>query len=123
MKFALAILILFCAVLQAAQPVIPIEKYTLKNGMRVILSRDNAVPVITLYMIYDVGARAEEKGRTGFAHLFEHMMFEGSANAPKGVLNKTIESNGGVFNGSTHPDFTDYYEVLPSNKLATALWL
>ena len=68
---------------------IPIEKYTLKNGMRVILSRDNAVPVVTVYMIYDVGARAEEKGRTGFAHLFEHMMFEGSANAPKGTHFKT----------------------------------
>jgi zinc protease len=102
---------------------IPVEAYKLKNGLRVILSRDNAVPVVTVYMIYDVGARSEEKGRTGFAHLFEHMMFEGSANAPKGVHNKTIESNGGVFNGSTHPDFTDYYEVLPSNKLATALWL
>jgi len=102
---------------------IPVEAYKLKNGLRVVLSRDNAVPVITVYMIYDVGARSEEKGRTGFAHLFEHMMFEGSANAPKGMHNKIVESNGGVFNGSTHPDFTDYYEVLPSNKLATALWL
>lgn len=102
---------------------IPVESYKLKNGLRVILSRDNAVPVITVYMIYDVGSRSEEKGRTGFAHLFEHMMFEGSANAPKGTHNKAVESNGGVFNGSTHPDFTDYYEVLPSNKLATALWL
>src|SRR5579864_8483967 len=74
-------------------------------------------------MIYDVGARSEEKGRTGFAHLFEHMMFEGSANAPKGVYNVIVESNGSTENGSTHPDFTDYYEVLPSNKLATALWL
>jgi predicted Zn-dependent peptidase len=73
--------------------------------------------------MYNVGARSEEKGRTGFAHLFEHMMFEGSANAPKGVHFATIESNGGVMNGSTHPDFTDYFEVLPSNKLATALWL
>jgi len=123
MKFAFLFLILFCAVLQAAQPVIPIEKYTLKNGMRVILSRDNAVPVITLYMIYDVGARAEEKGRTGFAHLFEHMMFEGSANVPKGMHFKLVESNGGTLNGSTHPDYTDYFEVLPSNKLAVGLWL
>src|ERR1700684_3499813 len=102
---------------------IPFEKYKLQNGMRVVLSRDTAVPVIALYMIYDVGARSEEKGRTGFAHLFEHMMFEGSANAPKGVQDTMVESNGGVENGSTHPDFTDYYEVLPSNKLATALWL
>ncbi len=123
MKLAFLFLILFCAVVQAAQPVIPIEKYTLKNGMRVILSRDNAVPVITLYMIYDVGARVEEKGRTGFAHLFEHMMFEGSANVPKGMHFKLVESNGGTLNGSTHPDYTDYFEVLPSNKLAVGLWL
>jgi zinc protease len=123
MKFAFALLILFCAVLQAAQPVIPIDKYTLKNGMRVILSRDNAVPVVTIYMIYDVGARVEQKGRTGFAHLFEHMMFEGSANVPKGMHFKTVESNGGTLNGSTHPDYTDYFEVLPSNKLAVGLWL
>ena len=107
----------------AADVTIPIEKYQLKNGLRVILSKDNAVPVVSVYMIYNVGARAEEKGRTGFAHLFEHMMFEGSANAPKGTHFATVESNGGTLNGSTHPDFTDYYEVLPSNKLATALWL
>ncbi|HTS26480.1 MAG TPA: pitrilysin family protein [Bryobacteraceae bacterium] len=108
---------------RSAEVTIPIEKYQLKNGLRVILSKDNAVPVVTVYMIYDVGARSEEKGRTGFAHLFEHMMFEGSANVPKGAHFAAVESNGGTLNGSTHPDFTDYYEILPSNKLATALWL
>src|ERR1700716_4768236 len=82
---------------------IPFEKYTLKNGMRVILSQDNSVPVVSVYMLYNVGARSEEKGRTGFAHLFEHMMFEGSANAPKGMHDKVVESNGGTQNGSTHP--------------------
>jgi len=123
MRYIFVILILVCAVLQAAQPVIPIERYTLKNGMRVILSRDNAVPVVTIYLIFDVGARAEEKGRTGFAHLFEHMMFEGSAHAPKGTHFKLVESNGGTLNGSTHPDYTDYFEVLPANKLAVGLWL
>src|SRR5512135_113154 len=102
---------------------IPFEKFKLNNGMRVILSRDNAVPVVSVYLIYGVGARSEEKGRTGFAHLFEHMMFEGSANAPKGRHFKLVESNGGNLNGSTHPDFTDYFEVLPSNKLAVGLWL
>ncbi len=122
-------LIACCFLLASAFPArsagiaIPIETYKLKNGLRVILSKDNAVPVVTVYMIYDVGSRAEEKGRTGFAHLFEHMMFEGSANAPKGVHFATVESNGGTLNGSTHPDFTDYFEVLPSNKLASALWL
>jgi predicted Zn-dependent peptidase len=108
---------------RSAEVTVPIEKYTLKNGLRVILSKDNAVPVVSVYMIYDVGARSEEKGRTGFAHLFEHMMFEGSANVPKGMHFATVEGNGGSLNGSTHPDFTDYFEVLPSNKLATALWL
>jgi zinc protease len=102
---------------------IPIEKYQLKNGMRVILSQDNSAPVVAVYVIYDVGARAEEKGRSGFAHLFEHMMFQGSTNAPKGLHFKTVEANGGYLNGSTHPDFTDYFEVLPSNKLAVGLWL
>src|SRR5579883_3375185 len=111
----------FC--LCAADINIPVERYSLPNGLRVVLSRDTAVPVVTVYMLYDVGARSEEKGRTGFAHLFEHMMFEGSANAPKGVHMSTVESNGGVLNGSTHPDFTDYYDVLPANKLSTALWL
>ncbi len=109
--------------LESAELNIPIEKYKLKNGMRVILSTDNSVPVVTVYMIYGVGARAEEKGRTGFAHLFEHMMFQGSENAPKGVHFRTVESNGGSLNGSTHPDYTDYFEVLPSNKLGVGLWL
>ena len=108
---------------QGADMKIPFEKYKLKNGMRVILSQDNSVPVVTVYMLYDVGARSEEKGRTGFAHLFEHMMFQGSKNAPKGTHFQTVEANGGSLNGSTHPDFTDYFEVLPSNKLAVGLWL
>src|SRR6266566_1976093 len=120
---ACGLLVLGAFPAMAADVTIPIEQYQLKNGLRVILSKDNAVPVVTVYLIYNVGARSEEKGRTGFAHLFEHMMFEGSANAPKGVHFATVESNGGTMNGSTHPDFTDYYEVLPSNKLATALWL
>ena len=118
-----SLLICGAFVARAAEVTIPIEKYQLKNGLRVILSKDNAVPVVAVYMIYDVGARSEDKGRTGFAHLFEHMMFEGSANAPKGTHFATVESNGGTLNGSTHPDFTDYFEILPSNKLATALWL
>jgi zinc protease len=108
---------------RSADLTIPVESYKLSNGLRVILSKDNAVPVVTVYMIYDVGSRAEEKGHTGFAHLFEHMMFEGSKNVPKGMHFATVESNGGTMNGSTHPDFTDYFEILPSNKLATGLWL
>ncbi|HUI76389.1 MAG TPA: pitrilysin family protein [Bryobacteraceae bacterium] len=118
-------LLFVCAIFFArgADFTIPVESSKLANGLRVILSKDNAVPVVTVYMIYDVGARSEEMGRTGFAHLFEHMMFEGSKNVPKGMHFATVESNGGTLNGSTHPDFTDYFDLLPSNKLATALWL
>ncbi|MBV8811008.1 MAG: insulinase family protein [Acidobacteriaceae bacterium] len=102
---------------------IPIEKYKLDNGLRVILSQDNTLPVVAVYIVYDVGSRSEEHGRTGFAHLFEHMMFEGSANVKKGEHMRYVESNGGSFNGSTHPDYTNYFETMPSNKLAVALWL
>ena len=121
MRLVAAALCVFA--LQAAEFRISFDKYTLKNGMRVILSEDRSVPVVAVYLLYGVGARSEEKGRTGFAHLFEHMMFQGSGNAPKGVHFKTVEANGGALNGSTHPDFTDYYEILPSNKLPVALWL
>jgi len=123
-KLAVCLLLIFemCAA-RGADFTIPVESYKLANGLRVILSKDNAVPVVSVYMIYDVGSRAEEKGHTGFAHLFEHMMFEGSKNVAKGMHFATVESNGGTMNGSTHPDFTDYFEILPSNKLATALWL
>src|SRR5690242_3502348 len=125
MKFPLCFLLAAALASAAAPPKIhiPIEKYKLDNGLRVVLSEDNTLPVVAVYVVYDVGSRAEEKGRTGFAHLFEHMMFEGSANAPKGTHFKLVESNGGTLNGSTHPDYTDYFEVLPANKLAVGLWL
>jgi zinc protease len=129
MRKPAAIFLMLCAaaiMALAAAPSdlrIPFEGYKLPNGMRVVLSRDPAVPVIALYVIYDVGARSEEKGRTGFAHLFEHMMFEGSANIKKGEHFKYVQSNGGTMNGSTHPDYTDYFETMPSNKLSLALWL
>jgi predicted Zn-dependent peptidase len=102
---------------------IPFEKYKLPNGMRVVLARDTAVPVVAIYMVYDVGARAEEKGHTGLAHLFEHMMFEGSANIGKGEHFRYIAANGGETNGSTHLDYTDFFDTLPSSRLALGLWL
>ncbi|MCP5119761.1 MAG: insulinase family protein, partial [bacterium] len=80
-------------------------------------------PVVAVYLVHDVGAPPEQKRRRGFAHLFEHTLFQGSKNAPKGVHFKTVEANGGWLTGSTHPAYTDYYEVLPSNKLPVALWL
>jgi predicted Zn-dependent peptidase len=123
MKLASLLLAVTSLAASAADLNLPFEKYKLNNGMRVILSEDHSVPVVAVYVLYGVGARSEEKGRTGFAHLFEHMMFQGSANAPKGVHFKTVESNGGNLNGSTHADYTDYYEVMPSNKLVVGLWL
>ena len=81
-----------CIPLLSAELKIPIEKYKLKNGLRVVLSQDRSAPVVAVYLIFGVGARSEEKGRTGFAHLFEHMMFQGSANAPKGFHFSTVRA-------------------------------
>jgi len=105
-------------------PLIPVTKdFKLKNGLRVIFSEDHTVPVAAMVIVYDVGARNEEKGHSGFAHLFEHMMFEGSENVGKTEYFKYIESAGGSLNASTHPDFTNYFEKLPSNQIELALWL
>ncbi|HET9638257.1 MAG TPA: pitrilysin family protein [Allosphingosinicella sp.] len=97
--------------------------YTLPNGLKVVLSRDPSVPTATVALYYGIGFRIEPRNRTGFAHLFEHLMFQGSANAAKGVFDKIIYNNGGVNNGSTRFDFTNYYEVVPSNALETVLWV
>lgn len=102
---------------------VPFTQFQLKNGLRVVLSEDHSAPVVAVVVYYDVGSRNEAKGRTGFAHLFEHMMFQGSQNVRKAEHFKYIEGNGGVMNASTHPDFTEYYDFLPSNQLALALWL
>jgi zinc protease len=102
---------------------IPIESTTLPNGLRVVISPDRAAPVATVGVYYNIGFRIEPRGRSGFAHLFEHMMFQGSANAGKMVHIKLINSSGGVLNGSTHYDVTNYYESVPSNALERVLWL
>jgi len=94
-KNAVVLVALLCGCLPAAQSDIPIEKFRPDNGMKVILSQDNTVPVVAVFIIYNVGSRSEEKGRSGFAHLFEHMMFEGSQNAPKGTHGKQVQMNGG----------------------------
>lgn len=112
------------AVAEIKKPLIPVtDDYKLPNGLRVVLSEDHSVPVAALAIIYDVGARDEKKGRSGFAHLFEHMMFEGSENVGKTEHFKYVESAGGTLNGSTHADFTNYFEKLPSNQIELALWL
>jgi len=99
------------------------EYYTLPNGLKVVMSRDPTVPTATVGVYYGIGFRIEPRNRTGFAHLFEHLMFQGSAHAPKGQFDKIIYSAGGINNGSTRFDFTNYYEVVPSNALESVLWL
>jgi len=101
---------------------IPVESYTLSNGLKVVLSRDTTAPVAVVGVYYHIGFRIEPRNRTGFAHLFEHMMFQGSANLPKGAFFRLVQDNGGVLNGSTRFDFTNYYELIPSNVLQTMLW-
>ncbi len=101
---------------------VPVEYYKLPNGLRVVLSEDHTAPTVAIGVYYRIGFRIEPKNRTGFAHLFEHMMFQGSQNLGKMEFIKLVQKNGGTLNGSTRFDFTNYYEILPSNKLETALW-
>src|SRR5438045_7515901 len=100
-----------------------IEQKMLGNGLRVVIAPDSAAPVVTVGVYYKIGFRLEPQGRSGFAHLFEHMMFQGSENAPKMQHIKLVNSSGGVLNGSTMYDVTNYFEAVPSNALERILWL
>lgn len=102
---------------------IPFERMTLPNGLEVILSPDHTVPQVAVDVWYHVGSKNEVPGRTGFAHMFEHVMFTGSGHVPYGMHDRLTEGVGGSNNGSTTNDRTNYYEVVPSNYLETALWL
>ncbi|MBO3735483.1 M16 family metallopeptidase [Glycomyces niveus] len=104
-------------------PAFAIERFKLANGLRVVLAPDPGAPVVGVAVVYDVGMRSEPEGRTGFAHLFEHMMFQGSHNVGKAEHMRHVQSAGGTFNGSTHIDYTDYFNLLPSNGLELALFL
>ncbi|MBV9240700.1 MAG: insulinase family protein [Acidobacteria bacterium] len=103
----------------------PLElvEYKLENGLRVVLNPDAAIPVVSIAVYYNVGSRNEREGRTGFAHLFEHMMFQGSENVPKAGHFQYIMKAGGTMNGTTSSERTNYYETLPANQLPLALWL
>ena len=102
---------------------IAFEQFTLPNGLRVIFSPDHSTPIVTVDVWYEVGSRNERRGRSGFAHLFEHMMFEGSAHVKKSEHGQLVERAGGNYNGSTAEDRTNYWETVPSNRLNLALWL
>ncbi len=102
---------------------IPVESTTLANGLRVVISPDRSAPVATVGVYYQIGYRLEPRGRSGFAHLFEHMMFQGSEHAGKMEHIKLINSSGGTLNGTTRYDVTNYFEAVPSNALERVLWL
>jgi predicted Zn-dependent peptidase len=102
---------------------VPIDRHQLPNGLRVILSRDNRAPIVAVNLWYDVGSRHEKPGKTGFAHLFEHVMFQGSAHVAKGEHFNLVQAAGGTLNASTWFDRTNYFETLPSHELELALWL
>jgi zinc protease len=100
-----------------------VRKLTLDNGLRVVLSVDHTSPTIAVDVMYDVGGRNEERGHSGFAHLFEHMMFQGSANVPRGRYAQLVNGHGGQLNGNTTSDRTNYFEMMPRSELPLALWL
>lgn len=107
---------------EVAEFKVPVEYYKLNNGLKVILSEDKTAPTVVVAVYYNIGFRIEPKDRTGFAHLFEHMMFQGSQNLGKMEFIQLVQKNGGVLNGSTRFDFTNYFEIVPSHKLETMLW-
>lgn len=107
----------------SAAKLVDFDYYKLDNGLKVVLSRDTSAPLVTVAVYYGIGFRVEPRERTGFAHLFEHLMFQGSANAPKGTLIGTVTNSGGLINGSTRFDFTNYFEAVPSSALERMLWL
>lgn len=108
---------------KSSHPSWPVDRRTLPNGLRVVLAPDATLPSVAVSVVYDVGGRNETRGRTGFAHLFEHMMFQGSANVARGDHFKLVTSKGGLLNGSTTADRTAYYELLPKSDLPLAIWL
>src|SRR5690242_21776813 len=122
----LASVLLFAQGLAAAELRVPHLNFTdqrLDNGLRVIIAPDHTAPVFAIAVTYNVGSHSEHPGRTGFAHLFEHMMFQGSKNVGKGEHMILIENNGGDMNGTTNEDRTNYFEMLPKNQLDLALFL
>jgi zinc protease len=100
-----------------------VDYYRLANGLRVVLSQDSSVPTVTVAMYYHIGFRIEPRNRTGFAHLFEHLMFQESSNLGKGEADRLVSGNGGVANGSTRFDYTNFFEVVPSHVLEPVLWV
>ncbi|MBC7424566.1 MAG: insulinase family protein, partial [Ferruginibacter sp.] len=123
MKRRILYLLFTTTVISASAQKIAYTEYNLKNGLHVILHQDKSAPVVAVSVMYHVGSKDEVVGRTGFAHFFEHLLFEGSENIKRGEFMKIVSSNGGQNNANTTQDRTFYYEVFPSNQLATGIWL
>jgi zinc protease len=127
MKHAFYLLLLwFCAAnvpLWSQAREIPFQKFTLNNGLRVILHEDQSTPIVAVSVMYHVGSKNESPDRTGFAHFFEHLLFEGSAHIGRGEFDRYVQEAGGTLNAYTSQDVTYYYEILPSNQLELGLWL
>jgi zinc protease len=121
--FLLVLCGLFSISASAQMNKIKFVEYDLDNGLHVILHQDNSTPIVAISVMYHVGSKNEDPNRTGFAHFFEHLLFEGSENIKRGEFDNYIESAGGSNNANTNPDRTFYYEIMPSNHLATGLWL
>ena len=119
--FGLALV--YAALAQPLSAQIKYESYDLPNGLHVILHQDNSNPLVAVSVLYHVGSKDEVPTRTGFAHFFEHLLFEGSANIGRGEYMQLIQSNGGALNANTSNDRTFYYEILPSNQLELGLWM
>ena len=122
-KFLACLALAVAAVAATKEVVIPFKQYKLKNGLTVILSEDHSAPTYSLAVSYNVGSRNEKEGRTGFAHLFEHMMFQGSENVARNEHPALISANGGSMNGTTDEDRTLYFETLPANQMDLGLFL
>ena len=126
MKIRVLSLLLFMlpfSMLKAQEGRIKFTEYDLPNGLHVILHQDNSTPIVAVTILYHVGSKNEVEGRTGFAHFFEHLMFEGSDNIARGEYDKLTLSAGGTLNANTTQDRTFFYELLPSNQLELGLWL
>ena len=121
-QFLLSCLLLFIGATAFGQS-IQFEKYVLPNGLKVILHEDHSAPVVAVTALYHVGSKNEDTARTGFAHFFEHLLFEGSENIKRGEFDKYVTNAGGALNANTSQDRTFYYEVLPSNQVELGLWL
>jgi len=121
--FGIATFGLVAAQVQAQTKKVAFEKYTLPNGLKVILHQDKSAPVVAVTALYHVGSKNEDTARTGFAHFFEHLLFEGSENIKRGEFDKYVTNAGGALNANTSQDRTFYYELLPSNQLKLGLWL